>query len=250
MSDSHVIRGGAYAPPRAWLELLAAAGFEVELPEDLRPVTGGTFYVRFKHVEVTGGEDARVEIGVLHHALAADTPAEVVAIFERRFDELIAEGWADSVLLERAIALGWVKGGRGEVLRYLELLKGHDVEIDEDIERYWSDPSARLEQEIESWAVGFSLCSVVAHEVFACAIADATGGRFAGRERRSPDERYLSTEEVRSFLARAREVPAHFDFSREDAEQWPRFAPFVSWEHVRALEAEEDAEEEPEQDEG
>lgn len=112
MGDSHFIRGGDYAPPRAWVERLAAVGFEVELPDDLRPVTGGTFGIRFKPPEVTGGEDALVRVGVLHHLLAAGPPTEVVELFERRFQELVDERWPGSVLLNRALSLGWAKDGR------------------------------------------------------------------------------------------------------------------------------------------
>lgn len=202
-------------------------GFEVELTDALRPVTDGTFYVRFRHPEVTGGEDALVQIGVLHHLLAARSPAEVVEHFERRFEELVAQRWPGSVLLNRAISLGWAKDGRAGVLRYLEVLKAQDGEIDEDIARYWSDPSATLEQEIESWASGYSLCSVVAHDVIARAIADATGGTLARVERRSPGESYLSEDAVRATIASARAVPARFELSPEDAAQWPRFEPFV-----------------------
>jgi len=249
MGHSHFIRGGDYAPPRAWVERLAAAGFDVELPDDLRPVTGGTFGIRFKHPEVTGGEDALMRVGILYHLLAADTPVEVVEHFERRFQELVEERWPGSVLLNRAISLGWAKEGRAGVLRYLDVLRAQKIEIGEEIARYWSDPNAKLEQEIEFWASGHDLCSMVAHDVIARAIADATGGRLASDELRALGEPFLNEEDVRATIALARYMPFRFDFSPEDAARWPVFERFVNWEHVRAQEAEEDAEEAFEEEE-
>lgn len=245
MGDSHFIIGGHHAHLRTWVERLAVVGVQVELPpDDPRPATGGDFCIRLEHPDITGGKSALVRVGVRYHALTAEAPAEVVEFFEDRLSGLIEERWPDSVLVHQATLVGWAKDGRAGVLRYFDALKERDVEIEEEIARHWSDPSAKLEQQIEFWASGFCLCSLVAHDITARAIADATGGRLSQVDRNPTGSSYLNEDEVRAIIASAREAPARFELSRGDAEKWLGFEPFVSWEQVRAEEAAEEAEEE------
>jgi hypothetical protein len=243
VGDSTFIIGGVYVAPQAWIERLAEVGFRVEVPADERPALGGDFSVRFAHPEVTGAAAARVQVEIWYHFPGPGAPPALVDKLERRFRVLLEERWPDTVLLSKAIPLGWSREGRAGVLRYFDILKSHDVEIDEEIARYWSDPAAKLEQKIEIHA-GFNLCAVLAEDVIACAIADATGGRVVTVAGDAKLDRYLTEESARTSIAQAREVPTRFDFSPEDAERWPEFEPFVSWEAIRAEEEAERAEDE------
>jgi hypothetical protein len=210
-----------------WLAALRGAGCDVELPpDDPRALLGGDFAIRFKHPEVTGTESAVVELLFAYRSIAEDAPPNVLEVLERRVEEAIRANLPSFMFINSLTALAWARGGRLGLLRALERpeVSDHDRDTWKQV-RTWS-------QCIEVCVYGgLNFCSLVAQDLIARAIADATGGTL---EAPPSTGRYLEPSAIKEMLASYRAAPGEWNF--DPTKGYFAFEPFESWEAIRASE--------------